>query len=87
MEFKGYPRIRRRYKNTLQYFEGIKHVNSNPTLQDSAYLLARDSLARFLQNDWDGENANGPKGLKNVAAQTRIASALWASADCLFHGS
>lgn len=70
----GYRPPRVIYNKILSAFKDSLDVKKNPSRRDSAFTLARDSLARFLQNEWDGGISTNPKGLDSIWAQTRMAS-------------
>jgi hypothetical protein len=67
MNFGPYTTIQTKYDNYLKDYEKFL------PLQQAA-PLANARMVTFLRDEWDGGVPNGPKGLKNIVAQTRIAS-------------
>lgn len=56
------------------YHEFLSRYQQLPISLNSAASLANNDMIEFLMNQWDGDVPNGTKGLKNILAQTRIAS-------------
>lgn len=76
MNFDPYTNIQKLYEHRLFLIEVrlnlVEYWDANG--QTQAYEEARISLANYLENDWDGGIEGGRKGLKNIVAQSRIAS-------------
>ena len=70
----GYTTIQNIYDKILSISKKFFNVDSFPEYLDSALIKARDSISIFLENDWNGGIKDNTMGLKNIPAQTRIAS-------------
>jgi hypothetical protein len=67
MNFSPYNFIQVRYDVFLNAYKTLLPLSQ-------AASLANKAMATFLRDEWNGGVKNGPKGLKNILAQTRIAS-------------
>jgi hypothetical protein len=68
MNFLPYTTIQGYYHNFL-----IQYQKNGIPLKQAAFLANAD-MVTFLRDQWDGGVTGGMKGLKNIMAQTRIAS-------------